>query len=152
MTSFFPDYNVCFAVWLALSVADHTHNGTAWKWLRLLPHQNRLIFSRHTQIGLLRLLTNASVMGKQTLTLRKARDVYDRWLQDPRVDFYPEPRNIDAGFRQATEPFAAKPASRWVGDCWLLACAAGNQAMLVTFDRAVVEFARNQGHTAVIPS
>jgi predicted nucleic acid-binding protein len=101
---------------------------------------------------MLRLLTNASVMGDQTLTLRKAWGVYDRWLEDPRVDFYPEPRNIDSGFRQATEPFAGKPASKWVGDCWLLACATGNQATLVTFDRALYEFSRKQGQLAVIPN
>jgi toxin-antitoxin system PIN domain toxin len=147
MTSFFPDLNV----WLALSVASHSHSSNAWDWLKLLPDQNRLLFSRFTQIGLLRLLSNTSVMGDQTLTLRKAWGVYDRWLQDPRVEFYPEPRNFDAGFRQATEPFAARPASKWVGDCWLLACAAGNQATLVTFDRALYDFARKQGHPAVIP-
>jgi toxin-antitoxin system PIN domain toxin len=148
MTLFFPDLNV----WLALSVAGHTHSTDSWNWLNLLPTQNKLIFSRYTQIGMLRLLTNASVMGDQTLTLRKAWGVYDRWLEDPRVDFYPEPRNIDSGFRQATEPFAGKPASKWVGDCWLLACATGNQATLVTFDRALYEFSRKQGQLAVIPN
>jgi toxin-antitoxin system PIN domain toxin len=148
MSLFFPDLNV----WLALSVAGHQHSADSWNWLNLLPNQSKLIFSRYTQIGLLRLLTNASVMGDQTITLRKAWGVYDRWLQDPRVEFYPEPRNVDSGFRQSTEPFAGKPASKWVGDCWLLACATGNQATLVTFDRALCEFSRKQGQPAVIPN
>ena len=147
MTLLFSDLNV----WLALSVSGHPHNGVALNWLRQLPNDSTLIFSRYTQLGLLRLLTNTAVMGDETLTLRKAWGVYDRWLQDPRVEFYPEPRNVDAGFRSATEPFAAKAATKWVGDCWLLAFAEASQARLVTFDQALHNFALKQGHRAVIP-
>jgi hypothetical protein len=77
--------------------------------------------------------------------------VYDRWLADPRVEFYPEPRGVDAEFREATGPFAATPASKWLGDCWLLALANGIRATLVTFDRALYQHARKQGHFAVMP-
>jgi hypothetical protein len=28
------------------------------------------------------------------------------------VEFYPEPRGMEAAFREATAPFAAKPASK----------------------------------------
>jgi uncharacterized protein len=148
MTLFFPDLNVR----LALSDTGHIHSASAWKWLKMLPNDHRLIFSRYTQIGLLRLLTNASVMGDQTLTLRKAWAVYDRWLEDPRVEFYPEPRNLETEFRQTTEPFAARQASKAVGDCFLLAYAKALQATLVTFDRALHDVARKQGHSAVIPA
>ena len=148
MISFFPDLNV----WLALSVAGHSHSPESWNWLRLLSPEAKLIFSRYTHIGLLRLLTNQSVMGEQTLTLRRAWEVYDRWLEDPRVEFYPEPRSIDAAFRHMTRPFAAKPASKWVGDCYLLAFAKDSQATLVTFDVPLVTHARKLGHSAVIPS
>jgi toxin-antitoxin system PIN domain toxin len=147
MTLFFPDLNV----WLALSDTGHTHSASAWKWLRILPDDRRLIFSRYTQIGLLRLLTNVSVMGDQTLTVSKAWNVYDRWLEDPRVEFYPEPRNLDTGFRQNTEAFAARQASKAIGDCFLLAYAKELQATLVTYDRALHEFARKRGYAAVIP-
>ena len=145
--TFLPDLNV----WLALSVAGHSHNAEAWRWRRLLPRDARLIFSRQTQIGLLPLLTNESVMGDQTLILRKAWGVYDRWLDDPQVEFYPEPRNIDTGFRLTTEPFATRQATKAVGDCYLLAYAKEIQATLVTFDPALQEFARKQGHTVAIP-
>ena len=148
MTLFFPDLNV----WLALSVGKHSHNSVVWAWLNRLPADSRLLFSRYTQLGLLRLLTNAAAMGDQTLTLRKAWNVYDSWLSDPRVEFYPEPRDADSASRAATEPFAAKPATKWVGDCWLLAYAESSQASLVTFDRALYEFARKQGNTAAIPT
>ncbi|HWG22212.1 MAG TPA: TA system VapC family ribonuclease toxin [Terracidiphilus sp.] len=148
MTLLFTDLNV----WLALSVNGHPHNAVAWAWLNGLPDDARLIFSRYTQLGLLRLLTNPTVMGDQTLTLRQAWAVYDRWLEDPRVEFYPEPRNVDARFRLATEPFAGKQASKWVGDCWLLSFAQGAGASLVTFDRALRDFARKQSTPALIPA
>jgi uncharacterized protein len=148
MTLFIPDLNV----WVALSDGGHSHNAGAWTWMNHLPSDARLIFSRYTQIGLLRLLTNTAVMGGQTLTLREAWEVYDRWLEDRRVEFYPEPRGLDAAFRWATEPFAAKQASKWVGDCWLLAFAKDIQATLVTFDRALHKFAGEQGQPAVIPA
>jgi|SRR5271157_4138203 len=148
MTLLFIDLNV----WLALSVNGHPHNAVAWAWLNRLPDGARLILSRYTQLGLLRLLTNPAVMGDRTLTLRQAWAVYDRWLQDPRVQYYPEPRNLEAEFRQATLPFAAKQASKWVGDCWLLAFALAAKAQLVTFDRALHEFARKQGNSAILPA
>jgi toxin-antitoxin system PIN domain toxin len=147
MTLFFLDVNV----WIALSVSGHPHNGDALKWLQRLPDGSTLIFSRFTQLGLLRLLANIAVMGDETLTLRKAWAVYDRWLQDPRVEFYPEPRSAGSAFRDATEPFAAKTATKWVGDCWLLAFAQASRARLVTFDQALHNFALKQGHRAVIP-
>lgn len=147
MTLFFPDLNV----WLALSVAGHSHSQESWDWMGHLQPDTRLIFSRYTQIGLLRLLTNNSVMGAQTLTLHKAWNLYDRWLEDPRVEFYPEPRGIDAAFRQATAPFASKQASNAVGDCWLIATAIAIHATLVTYDRALHKFARSHDHAAVIP-
>ena len=50
-------------------------------------------------------------MGDQTLTLRQAWAVYDRWLADPRVEFYSESRNLEAEFRKAAQPFAAIQAS-----------------------------------------
>jgi hypothetical protein len=148
MTLFFPDLNV----WLALSDGGNSHHSAAWKWLNGLPDDARLILSRFTQIGLLRLLTNTAVMGDQTLTLRQAWAVYDRWLDDSRVEYYPEPRDLEARFRPATQPFAAKQASKWVGDCWLLAFAESAKAQLVTFDRALHQFARKQGNAAVLPA
>jgi toxin-antitoxin system PIN domain toxin len=148
MTLFFLDVNV----WLALSDGGHAHHPVVSAWMDRLPDDITLIFCRYTQLGLLRLLTNNAVMGDKTLTLGEAWAVYDRWLQDPRVEFYLEPRNVDAAFRKATEPFAGKALSRWVGDCWLLAYAEAVQARLVTFDQALFDIARKQGNRAVIPS
>lgn len=147
MTLLFPDLNV----WLALADAGNSHHPIAWAWLDRLPNDARLILSRYTQLGLLRLLTNTAVMGDETLTLRQAWAVHDRWIQDPRVEYYPEPRDLEAEFRQATQPFAGKQASKWVGDCWLLAFAQAANARLVTFDRPLHAFARKQGNSSVVP-
>lgn len=147
MTLFFLDVNV----WMALSDSAHRHHIDCWSWLNGLSANSKLIFSRFTQIGLLRLLTNPSVMGPQTHSLRKAWSVYDQWLDDPRVEFYPEPQGIDAGFRDATEPFAAQRAPKALGDCWLLAYAKGLNATLVTLDWSLREAAAKQGCSAIIP-
>jgi len=147
MTLFFPDLNV----WLALSVAAHTHSSDAWRWLNLLPGDTTLIFSRYTQLGLLRLLTNKAAMGKQTLSVKEVWEVFDRWLGDPRVKFYPEPRGLDAAFRRATAPFSDQQASKWIGDCYLLAYAVEAAAHLVTFDLALVKVARRSGYRVLVP-
>jgi toxin-antitoxin system PIN domain toxin len=147
MTLFFLDVNV----WIALSVSGHPHHGEASYWLHRLENDSTLVFSRFTQLGLLRLLTNTAVMGDEALTLGEAWAVYDRWLQDPRVEFYAEPRNAETEFRMATEPFAAKLATKWVADCWLLAFAEASRARLVTFDKGLYALARKQGNRAVIP-
>lgn len=147
MTWFFPDLNV----WLALSVAGHVHGFDAWEWLSAVPRDGKLAFARYTHIGLLRLLSNESVMGQKTLTLRRAWGVYDRWLEDPRVEFCTEPRGIETAFRDSTAPFAAKLASKWVGDCYLLAYAKCTGSTLVTFDRALYNLARREGCPSCLP-
>ena len=148
MTLFFLDLNL----WLALSVPKHTQYFAAWTWLNSIARDSSLIFIRYTQLGFLRLLTHSSVMGEQTFTLGEAWRLYDQWLSDPRVEFYPEPSGLEAAIREATAPFNSKAASHWVGDCFLLANAKEIGAVLVTFDRALAAFARKQGCAAIIPS
>lgn len=148
MTLFFPDVNV----WLALSIAGHVHSDDAWRWLRMLRPDTKLILCRYTQLGILRLLTNPAVTGTPPLTVERAWDVYDRWLQDPRVEFFPEPKTIDVEFRKATKRFAALSAPKSIGDCWLMAFAVGVEASLVTFDRSLHDMARKQGNKAIIPA
>ncbi len=148
MISFFPDLNV----WLALSVAEHSHSALALHWLNQLPADTTLLFSRYTQLGLLRLLTNTAVMGDYAYTVQNGWRIYDRWLEDPRIQFHPEPRHLDAAFRQATQPFADQRASKWIGDCFLLAFARETGAILVTFDLALLRLARKHEYAAIIPA
>jgi hypothetical protein len=147
MTSFFPDLNV----WLAMSARKHQHSKAAWSWMELQSEDARLLFSRVTQVGLLRLLTSPPVMGSDVLTLREAWQVYDRWLDDHRVAFHPEPRGVDKAFREATMPLGSHPASKLVGDCYLLAYAKTCDATLITFDKALANYARKQGCASILP-
>ena len=55
----FPDINV----WVALTYNRHAHHITALEWFENLPPMVRLFFCRLTQLGLLRLLSAAVVMG-----------------------------------------------------------------------------------------
>lgn len=148
MTLFFPDVNV----WLALSFTSHIHASSAWHWLNDSPPDRKLAFCRQTQLGLLRLLTNPAVMGERTLTLRPAWNAYDRWLEDPQVEYYPEPRDLELAFRQITQPLATRQASKAIGDCFLLAYAIGLGATIVTFDRALCAFALKHGVAVVNPA
>lgn len=147
MTSFFPDLNV----WLALSDPASIHTTAAWTWVGSLPGDARLILARYTQLGLLRLLTNRAVMASQTLTIGQAWKVYGRWLEDPRVEFHPEPSGFDEAFRRATAAFDDQPAFKWVGDCYLVAHAARSGAVLVTFDKALARYATKSGYSAIVP-
>ncbi len=147
MISFFPDLNV----WIALSFTEHAHTAHAWSWFDQLPHDCALLFSRYTQLGLLRLLSSTAVMGDYAHTVQNGWTVYDRWLDDPRVQFHPEPRHLDGTFRQATQAFATERASKWIGYCYLLAFAREAGATLVTFDKALLGLARKENCSAIIP-
>ena len=147
MSSFFPDLNV----WLALSDGANSHSPKAWSWLDSLTGSDRLLFSRITQVGLLRLLTNQAAMGSATLTLGQAWGVYDTWLADPRVQFQPEPRGLDGAFRQITQPLRSSPASKAVADCLFAAFARESGATLVTFDRTLYQRAKSAGCRAALP-
>jgi toxin-antitoxin system PIN domain toxin len=148
MTYFFPDVNV----WLALSVNGHSHGPEAWRWFSSLRDRDQIVFTRFTQLALLRLLTNTSAMGERLMSLGEAWNTYDEWLLDPRVQFHPEPYGLDRTFREVTAPFSKQPVSKVVGDSYLLAFARQSGASLVTFDQALSKQARKVACASVIPS
>lgn len=84
--------------------------------------------------------------------MKQAWKIYDFWVEDPRIDLHPEPRGVEAGFRETTEPFALNAASKWVGDCYLLAYAEACGATLVTYDKALLELAGTHGYAAILPA
>jgi toxin-antitoxin system PIN domain toxin len=148
MTSFFPDLNI----WFALSVEGHIHGGVAWQWLDAVPNGKKLIFCRHTHLGLIRLLTNTAAMGKRAMTIAEAMEVYEAWLGDPRVVFFPEPRDLNAAFREAVAPLGKLPASHAVADCYLLAFAKEVGSTLVTLDQPLWSAGRKRGYKVIRPS
>lgn len=58
---------------------------------------------------------------------------------------------VESSFREVTAPFAAQAASKWVGDCYLLAFAKESGATMTTFDRGLLQLARKNGCAAVVP-
>ncbi len=144
MISYLPDVNV----WLALSVGGHVHHAAAARWFESVRREDRLFFTRYSQMGFLRLLTNASVMGPSVLRVGRAWELFDRWLADSRIEFHPEPRTVDAAFRRALAPLARQAASKWIGDCYLLAFARESGATFVTFDQALSKLAGTTGYAA----
>jgi uncharacterized protein len=127
----FPDINV----WLALSYQRHIHYASARSWFELLDQQ-RVCFCRFTQLGLLRLLTTAAVMGEdEVLTQNEAWSVYDRWIEDDRVVYVEESSALEPRFRALTRN--ERPTPKDWGDSFLYAFAETADLRLVTFDQAL---------------
>jgi hypothetical protein len=132
----FPDVNI----WVALAVMEHTHHEPAVRWWSAEKAQT-IAFSRFTQIGMLRLLTSATVMKGQPLSMRNAWSVYDRLSEDERVKFLLEPPQIERPFRQHSSTRFASP-NLWA-DAYLVAMAEELGATLVTFDSALARRCKN---------
>ena len=130
-TSFlFPDINV----WLALTYEGHSHHIVARKWLANADRV-RLFFCRHTQLGLLRLLSAEAVMGDDAMNQANAWKACDRWIADDRVGFVEEPADLDPIFRSLSQ--LQRPAPKDWADSYLAAFAIASQLTIVTFDRVL---------------
>jgi hypothetical protein len=116
------------------------HHVIASDWFSDESGSAHFFFCRFTQLGLLRLLTSEAVMGTDVMNQVQAWDVYDRWLQDDRVDFLDEPTGLDGRFRHATR--SRRPAPKDWADAYLAAFAGAAHLTLVTFDRAMRTKAR----------
>jgi len=134
----FPDINV----WVALSWERHIHHHVARQWFDGLEAASRLFFCRITQLGLLRLLTLAAMMGsEEVMSQTGAWRAYDLWMQDERVDYLDEPPGLEVHFRGLTRLPRAAPKD-W-SDSYLAAFAAVSRLTLVTFDRALQQKVRD---------
>jgi toxin-antitoxin system PIN domain toxin len=138
MTSYFPDVNT----WLALSWEGHVHHAVAATWFEGVSEPSRFLFSRYSQLGLLRLVTNAQVMGDSVVSLEHAFGLYDRLLQDSRIRLYAEPHSLDQVMRASARPFSRQSATKVIGDLYLTAFAVAAQATIVTFDKAMARALR----------
>jgi len=126
----FPDVNV----WIALTSERHFHHAVAARWFAGLGEDSRLCFCRITQLSLLRLLTTPAVMGPEVMNQPEAWQIYDRWLDDPRIAFLDEPAGLEPAFRSHSR--RRRPAPKEWADSYLLAFAAVSGLKLVTFDQA----------------
>ncbi len=130
-TFLFPDVNV----WLALAHEIHPHHSLAMSWGESLDDDASVYFCRFTQLGLLRLLTNQSMMGRDVLSQSQAWEAYDAFLANAGNRMMEEPGGIDSLFRQYTDRDEAS-TKQWA-DGYLAAFARAAGIRLVTFDRAL---------------
>jgi toxin-antitoxin system PIN domain toxin len=124
-----PDINV----WLALAAHEHIHSDVARHWWSTA--DGRIAFCRHSQLGLLRLLSTASVMNNKALSIDEAWHVYEGLFADDRVAFVAEQANADSIFRARARGTEISPKV-WA-DSWLLSIAEAAGGTLVTLDRAL---------------
>ncbi len=139
-TSYFPDINV----WVALTYEGHVDHGIAAEWFETLSADAVLTFCRFTQLGLLRLLTAKAVMDDEVMTPLQAWAAYDRWLQDPRVEFVDEAQELESRFRALTR--LRQPATKNWADAYLAAFATIGGLTTVTFDQGL----RTKAKSAVV--
>ncbi len=74
-------------------------------------------------------------MSTEVLNRVEAWQVYDRWLEDPRVVFLDEPAGFEQTFRAQSRQHG--PAPKEWADSYLVAFASLCGLRIVTFDRAL---------------
>jgi len=121
-------------VWLALLWSRHIHSEKASAWFAEAGEE-QFFFCRFTQLTILRLLTTASIMGKDVKTMSEAWQVWDRVWADARISFLPEPDELEKEFRSRSRLSSRSPKV-WA-DAYLLAFASVAGLKFVTFDRAL---------------
>jgi len=129
-------------VWLALALSRHVHHRAARQWFDDASSPGSVLFCRATQHTLLRLLTNASVLGaygNPPLTNRQAWEVYQALLADDRIALRSEePPGLEALWRRFAVRGTASP-KLWM-DAYLAAFALASGHRMVTTDAAFKQF------------
>src|SRR3981081_4369835 len=87
-------------VWVALAAVGHVHHSVALAWFEE-PQTDQVLFSRVTQMGLLRLLTNRKVVGANVLNAPDAWRVCASSCDDDRVQYAEDPSHLENGWREA---------------------------------------------------
>lgn len=118
-------------VWLAAVWGRHVHHPIVAPWFD--EQGDDLLLCRVTQMGLLRLLSNETIMGEDVLPRSIAWRVVDKLWADERVLWAEEPPQLDAVWRVISAR-ADKSHKLWTDD-YLAAFAQTSDATLVTLDR-----------------
>jgi toxin-antitoxin system PIN domain toxin len=130
------------SVWLALALSGHAHHAVACQWFAGMEAASSVLFCRATQQTLLRLLTNAAVLGpygNPPLTNRQAWEAYEALLADDRITLrVEEPRGIEAHWKRFARRDTASP-KLWM-DAYLAAYALTAGYRMVTTDAAFKQF------------
>ncbi len=123
---------------LPLCHGQHEHHAAAKQYLDTVAARGELVVCRLSQLGLLRLLSNPSVMGSGACTTDQAWRVYDTMMADDRFAFQREPSGLEAKLRELTGGFPFSP-KLWQDAC-LTAFAITGGLRLVTFDGGFRKF------------
>lgn len=121
-------------VWLAAAWGRHVHHAPVRAWFDR--QEQRLLLCRVTQMSLLRLVSNPSVMGNDAVTRGAAWGVVDRLRGDSRVDWIDEPVHLEPVWR-ALSARNDDSHKLWTDD-YLAAFAQAANVALATLDRAFV--------------
>ena len=97
-----------------------------------------MVLNRITQMGLMRLLTNPAVMGRDALTGAMAWSIVDELLDRENIRFAREPDGLDQAWRSMTPAVRISP-NFWT-DAYLAAFARTTGFTLVTFDRGFSKY------------
>jgi len=124
--------------WLAISFDSHVHHQAAIAWMQSAA-QESCCFCRVTQLGFLRIATNRKMYPLEALTMNEAWRVYEELINDERVAFAEEPKDIETAWRNFTQrrSFSTKI---WA-DAYLAAFAKTANLELITFDKGFAQFA-----------
>ncbi len=125
---------------LATLVAEHPHHDPATRWWReaVLPAGEDVAFCRLTQLGLLRLLTSESVMGRQRLDHAHAWAAFTEVAAQASVKFLKEPTGIDEHLADLCSREPSSPG--YWSDAYLAAFARAGRHRFATFDRGFRRF------------
>jgi hypothetical protein len=124
-------------VWLALTVEAHTHHGRAKAYWEAEAAPS-VVFCRVTQMALLRLLTNRSVMAAQVLSPAAAWAKCAELLAPPEVRLAAEPVAVEGTWKRHCATSRTSP-NLWT-DAYLAAFASTAGMRLVTFDKGFSKF------------
>jgi hypothetical protein len=130
-SSVFPDVNV----WLALNYPSHFHHEAADQWYESSDPLPILVFCRHTQLSLFRLLTTEAILGQDVLSQRRCWALFDEWISSGDAEFADEPAGLNAVLRRRT--LTDFPSPKTWADAYLAAFAEAANLTLVRFDRAL---------------
>ena len=127
LTPSLPDVNVL----LALLAAGHAHHIPARQWFEGR-EPDSVAICRVTQMGLLRLLTNAKVFSSDAHSVEQAWNISNDVLADRRVFFEYEPPDLETEWRAMMSHRSVGPSS-WT-DAFLAAFSKQYGYEMVTFD------------------
>lgn len=124
-------------LWLAFQVTTHVHHTVAEDWLEN-SDRRKAVLCRVTQMSLLRLLTNKSIMGSNVASAEQAWVAVQRTRARDDVEWKEEPASLERKWKALS--LLGSPKGSWWTDAYLAAFAIGHGLRLVTFDTGYSRF------------